>query len=463
MTTATQPKGRKNINWAPYVLILPSFIYLALFFAWPMVQGLILAVREDGALLTLRAGAEQNSTTTGQLPRGTQVDILSQQGNQIPEGEAAEGDLLTEVWFQIRGEGTDGQPVEGWTPERRIRVRESDANGAPIAGTVRSILSSTADPLTRVYAEADEGSEVVGQLEARAPVEILGQTTLEVWFQVSGANGDQTVEGWVPARYLNVLGDGERGRIEAGDTSQFTTKYLQSMVNDRFFWPALRTTLLLIVLIIPAQFVLAIIMALVIQADLKGSGLFLYVFSIALGVSDLAVGILWYSIFTQSGYLNSILQGLGLIDSPIIYLSADTRYWILIAIWLAEMWRATAIVMVIVVAGMQAISREVLEAAEVFGATLWQRIRYVILPLLRPSLQVALILRTILAFQVFAVVIVMSGGDIITVLANETYRQYYELRNFNVAAAYASFILLLSMITSLFYLRAVRTQEEVSG
>ena len=84
------------------------------------------------------------------------------------------------------------------------------------------------------------------------------------------------------------------------------------------------------------------------------------------------------------------------------------------------------------------------------------------LPLLRHSLQVALILRTILAFQVFAVVIVMSGGDIITVLANETYRQYYDLRNFNVAAAYASFILLLSMITAFFYLRAVRTQEEVA-
>ena len=234
------------------------------------------------------------------------------------------------------------------------------------------------------------------------------------------------------------------------------------MVNDRFFWPALRTTLLLVVLIIPAQFVLAIIMALVIQADLKGGGIFLYIFAIALGVSDLAVGILWYSIFTQSGYLNSILQGLGLIDSPIIYLSANTRYWIIIAIWLAEVWRATALVMVIVVAGMQAISREVLEAAEVFGATLWQRIRYVILPLLRPSLQVALILRTILAFQVFAVVIVLSGGDIMTVLANETYRQYYDQRNFNVAAAYASFILLLSMITSFFYLRAVRTQEEVA-
>jgi multiple sugar transport system permease protein len=132
-----------------------------------------------------------------------------------------------------------------------------------------------------------------------------------------------------------------------------------------------------------------------------------------------------------------------------------------IAVWLAEVWRATAIVMVIVVSGMQAIPREVLEASEVFGATLWQRIRYIILPLLRPSLQVALILRTILALQVFAVVIALGGGEVVTVLANETYRQYDALRNLNVAAAYASFILLLSMVISLFYLRAVRGQEEV--
>ena len=370
--------------------------------------------------------------------------------------------MITEVWFRVRGQDTEGQSIEGWAPERRVRVRESDANGAPIAGSVRSILASGADPLTRIYAEADEGSEIVGRMEARTSVEILDQATLELWFLINGENENGTVEGWVPSRYINATGDGAQGRIEAGDTSQFTTRYFQRMANDRFFWPALRTTLLLIILIIPAQFVLAIIMALVIQADLKGSGIFLYIFAIALGASDLAVGIVWYSIFTQLGYLNSVLQGLGLIDAPITYLSADTRYWILIAIWLAEMWRATAIVMVIVVAGMQAISREVLEAAEVFGATLWQRVRYIILPLLRPSLQVALILRTILAFQVFGVVIVLSGGDVITVLANETYRQYYELRNFNVAAAYASFILLLSMITAFFYLRAVRTQEEVA-
>ncbi|HSL42404.1 MAG TPA: SH3 domain-containing protein [Anaerolineales bacterium] len=465
MTTASglQVRGRKRFNWAPYLLMLPSLIYLALFFAWPMVQGLILAVREEGALLTVRSDAERNSDVVAELPRGIQVDILERQGNEILPDEEVSGSVLTDVWFKVRGEDVEGQVIEGWTPERRIRVRESDESGQPVSGSVRSILSSSADPLTSIYAEADEDSEVVGQMEARSAVEIFEQTTLQIWFLIRGEAENGTVEGWVPSRYVRELGDGTRGRIEAGNRSEFTTRYIERMVNDRFFWPALRTTLLLIVLIIPAQFILAIIMALVIQADLKGSGIFLYIFAIALGLSDLAVGIVWYSIFTQSGYLNSILQGLGLIDAPITYLSADTRYWILIAVWLAEVWRATALVMVIVVAGMQAISREVLEAAEVFGANLWQRVRYIIIPLLRPSLQVALILRTILAFQVFAVVIVLSGGDIMTVLANETYRQYYELQNFNVAAAYASLILLLSMITSLFYLRAVRTQEEAAG
>lgn len=462
MKTTPVAKRRRNPNWAPYLLILPSLIYLALFFAWPMVQGLLLAIREEDVLLTLRAEAKRDSPTAGQLPQGTQVRILEQKANLIPSEEVGEANLITQVWFHVRGPDQAGQTIEGWTPETRVRVRESDPSGAPVAGSIRTRIGSD-DPFTQIYAEANESSEIIGSLEALTPVEILDRATLEVWYRVTGESEGEAVEGWAPSRYIQVFSDTSQGRINRGDAGRFTTRHIQKMVSDRFFLPALGTTLLIIVLVIPVQFVLSIIMALVIQAELRGSSLFLYIFSIALGLSDLAVGILWYSIFTEFGYLNSILQGLGLIDAPLTYLSANTRYWIIIAIWLAEIWRATAIVMVIVVAGLQAISREILEAAEVFGATLWQRVRYVILPLLRPSLQVALILRTILAFQVFAVVIVLSGGDIVTVLANETYRQYYDLRNFNVAAAYAIFILILSMISALFYLRAVRTQEEAAG
>ena len=281
-----------------------------------------------------------------------------------------------------------------------------------------------------------------------------------MWFLIEGQDEGEIVTGWAPSRSLQIYSDGVSGRIDEGDTGQLTTVYIDKMLNDRFFRPALFTTFLLMVLIIPVQFILAIVMALVIQSRIRFNTLFLAIFAIPLAASDLAVGIVWYSIFTTNGYLNSILQMLGLIEAPITYLSADTRYWIIIAIWLAEVWRATAIVMVIVVSGLQAISQEVLEAAEIYGATLWQRIRYVMLPLLKPSLQVALILRTILALQVFAVVIALSGGDVVTVLANETYRQYYDLRNMNVAAAYAALILLISMISAIVYLRMVRTQEE---
>lgn len=464
MSTVPQANRKRKINWAPYLLILPSLIYLALFFAWPMVRGLALAVWDDEALLTLQAEASTDSASAGTLPQGTLVDILDRQGNLIAAEELEESNLLTESWYFVEGDGVDGGTVSGWVSETRIRVRDETEDGTPTGGSVRTKLGSNVDPLTSLYAEQNDNSEVVGQLEARTEVAITDIAILEIWYLISGADdSDAVVEGWSPSRYIQVFEDDTKGRIDRGDTGALTTEFLQKMVNDRFFWPAIGTTLLLMVLIIPIQFVLAIIMALVIQQNLKFSGLFLYVFAIPLAASDLAVGIVWFSIFTTNGYLNTILMSLGIIDAPVTYLSAETRYWIIVAIVLAEVWRATSIVMVIVVSGLQAISSEVLEAAELFGAGLWQRLRHVILPLLKPSLQVALILRTILALQVFAVVVALSGGDIVTVLANETYRQYNDLRNLNVAAAYAGLILLLSLVSAIFYLRTIRTQEEAQA
>lgn len=461
MSTAPKTKTRRpRRQWAPYILILPSLLYLAVFFAWPMVRAVRLALWDETAVLTLREAPSLRSDGVGALPQGAQVALLDRHGSPLGEAVPAGSQALTETWFRVEGQDSDGNTVLGWAPEGRIRVRVSDEQGRPVQGTVRPKLGASADPLTALYAEPDDRSPVVGRLAGGAPVRIVEQAVLEVWFLVQGQVEDEVVTGWAPSRLLQVYRDGVSGRIDRGDTGRFTTAYIRHMLNDRFFRPALTTTLLLMAIIIPVQFVLAIIMALVIQARIKFNTIFLAIFAIPLAASDLAVGIVWYAIFTQSGYLNSFLQALGLITSPPTYLTAATRHWIIVAIWLAEVWRATAIVMVIVVSGLQAISQEVLEAAEVFGANLWQRLRHVILPLLKPSLQVALILRTILALQVFAVVIALSGGDVVTVLANEAYRQYYTLRNMNVAAAYSGFILLLSLFSAVVYLRLVRSQEE---
>jgi multiple sugar transport system permease protein len=222
---------------------------------------------------------------------------------------------------------------------------------------------------------------------------------------------------------------------------------------------ALRTTLILIVVLIPVQFALAMAMALVINAKLKFAGLWLYIYAIPLGISELAAGIIWLAIFDRQGWLNSILESLGVIDQQHIFLNYQEPFWLILCIVIAETWRATSIIMIILVAGLQGIPRDFMEAADVFGATTWQKVRRVILPMLRPSVQVALILRTILAFQAFAVVIALAGSGT-TVLSAEAYRWYYDIRNSNVAAAYAGLILLLSVISTIFFLWLLPVREE---
>src|SRR5918911_4197342 len=227
------------------------------------------------------------------------------------------------------------------------------------------------------------------------------------------------------------------------------------MVHDYAFWPALRNTLLLIAVIVPVQLVAALAMALLLQAGLRGTQVFLYVWSIPLAISDLAAGIVWLAIFTDHGYLNSVLVALGLSRTGFSFLSYKNPVSLFLAAVVEEVWRATSLMMVILVAGLQGIPKEYGEAAAVFGATFWQRIRYVTLPLLRPSLQVALILRTILAFQVFAVVIALAGRNL-PVLAGQAYLWYGDNHNVGVAAGYSLLIMLFSLVNTAIYLRALR-------
>src|SRR5918994_455645 len=95
----------------------------------------------------------------------------------------------------------------------------------------------------------------------------------------------------------------------------------RTMVDDVAFGKAFRFTLLLIVVIVPVQFVLALAMALLVNAKLRGRGIFLYIFLLPLAISDLAAGIVWSSMFTELGYLNTVLEKLGLIDNPYIWIN----------------------------------------------------------------------------------------------------------------------------------------------
>jgi multiple sugar transport system permease protein len=243
---------------------------------------------------------------------------------------------------------------------------------------------------------------------------------------------------------------------EEGD---WTLAPFRQMLDDVAFDQALRFTLLLIVVIVPLQFVLALLMALLVNASLRGRGIFLYVFLLPLAISDLAAGIVWSAMFTEFGYLNTVLEKLGVIDIPYIWINFQKESLMLFTVAAAEIWRSTALVMIILVAGLQGIPRDYTEAAEVFGASFFQRVRYVILPLLKPSIQVALLLRLILAFEVFSTVIAITGQGS-TVLAAEAWRWQTSYMDENVAAAYATLILVLSLVSAALVLALLRTPRE---
>lgn len=276
--------------------------------------------------------------------------------------------------------------------------------------------------------------------------------------------------GWVPyllllpsvaylvVFFISPLAQGLRLAFTS-QSGQYGLSTMHQLFNDPGFWSSVTNTLIMLALILPIQFALAITMALLVNARLKGSGLWLYIYMLPLGLSELTSGILWYSIFTEQGWLNSILSDLGLVHQPIIWLSYQNQLLLIFTIVIAEAWRSTSIIVIILVGGLQAIPREYAEAADVFSATPWQRLWRVTLPLLRPTLRTALILRTVLAFEVFATVIALAGSSlsVLATKANGAYTQYQEP---HLAAAYGTAIMLLSVVSAALFLVLLPSRAE---
>ena len=234
---------------------------------------------------------------------------------------------------------------------------------------------------------------------------------------------------------------------------------VQRMATDLNFTRSVQNTFLLTIAVVPVQIAIALAMGTMVAKVSSGRETILWIWTIPLGISDLAAGLVWLSILQNSGYLNSLLYGLGVIQRQASWLSYQTPFALFLGIAAAEIWRGTAIVMVVIVAGLNQVPKEYGEAAEIFGAGPWTRFFRITLPLIRPALQSALILRTVLAFEVFAVVYALGGRNF-PVLVGEAYNWQNQNQNYGVAAAYAVLIMLISLAATLFYLKAIRVDPE---
>ena len=174
-------------------------------------------------------------------------------------------------------------------------------------------------------------------------------------------------------------------------------------------------------------------------------------------------GVLWAWIVNPTyGVANALLLGLGVLQAPKAWLS-DT-FWTMHVIVLADAWKTVPTMTLLLLAGLQPISSELYEAAEVDGATRWQRFSHVTLPLLRPVILVAVALRTIGAFRAFDIIYVLTGNggpaDSTKVLAFYAYDQAFRYLFFGYGAAISWLITAFMLVWIVIYLRLLGSSAE---
>lgn len=179
------------------------------------------------------------------------------------------------------------------------------------------------------------------------------------------------------------------------------------LVEDSAFGAALGHTLVFIAGYLPLVFAGGLFIALALNERLRGLGLFRAVYFLPVVTSWVVVALVWkWLLNPQSGVVNA---GLGIFGVPGPGWWTDPA-WAMPSIILASAWKDLGFVMVILLAGLQAIPPEYYEAAQVDGADRWARFRHVTLPLLSPAIFFVLVISLINSFQVFDQIWVMTGG-----------------------------------------------------
>ena len=170
---------------------------------------------------------------------------------------------------------------------------------------------------------------------------------------------------------------------------------------------AVRNTLVFVVAAVAIEMVLGLTLALLVAGITRGKGLVRTVMILPILVPPVAIGSMWKLLYNYDfGIFNQTLVAIGL--PPANWLgSTSLASWSVIAV---DVWHWVPFVFLILFAAVEALPVDVLEAARVDGATRWQLLRRVMLPLLRPAIVVALLFRTILAFKVFAEVYLLTSG-----------------------------------------------------
>ena len=234
--------------------------------------------------------------------------------------------------------------------------------------------------------------------------------------------------------------------------------------GDPLLLDSLKQMAIYLVVVVSAQFFLGLALALLISHFVKSAYLkafFYFLFLMPLVSPPVAVGVLFRLMYTPSyGVVNYLLQSLGVIQGEILWLSRPVPA--MFSVISVDVWQWTPFVFFIFFAGLQAVPQDVVEAANVDGASAWEVFKFVEFPYLRPLMLLVLILRFADTFQVFDHVMVLTQGGPGTVtqfLSIYIYRLGFKYLNLNYATAVSIYVIVVVVIIFYALNRLLRIEE----
>ena len=227
--------------------------------------------------------------------------------------------------------------------------------------------------------------------------------------------------------------------------------YAHALASDSFRGSAVRT-LAYTLIVVTAEFVLGLATALLFSALGSKSSVFRTIFMYPLMIAPVVAGLLWrFLLIDNSGIVNALLFRVGLLHSPdqIGWLS-DPKV-VLLSVAIPDVWLTTAFMALVLFAGLQNISGDIIEAARLDGARGWTLLFRIIVPLLRPVIAVSLIVRGIDAAKAFDIILIQTGGgpqDASQTLSLLIYRTMVRFGEPGLASAMATMYLVVMLVVA---------------
>jgi ABC-type sugar transport system permease subunit len=229
------------------------------------------------------------------------------------------------------------------------------------------------------------------------------------------------------------------------------------------FTPALEHTIGFTVVSVFLEIVIGLAIALALNKKFAGRGVVRAAVFIPWAVPTVVSAELWKTMFDpQQGFVNYILKALHLPGASTTWLDQQWTAWA--ALLIADAWRNTPFVAIVLLAGLQVIPGDVYEAARIDGAGAFKTFWRITLPLLKPALSVALIFRTLSSFMIFDVVYIMTSGGPGTstnVLSFLDYEAFFG-NDFGYGGAISVMMIIIALIIAGIYVRVFRTQEQTT-